>query len=40
MQRHIFKMDWVMMSILILCALAGLMYRLVVFIEKKFNYSI
>ena len=37
---QIFKMDWVMLSILILCVLAGLMYQLVVFIEKKFNYSL
>ena len=37
---QIFKMDWVMLSILILCVLAGFMYRLVVFIEKKFNYSV
>lgn len=33
---QIFKMDWVMLSILILCALAGIMYQLVVLIEKKF----
>ena len=37
---QIFKMDWVMLSILILCILAGFLYQLVVFIEKKFNYSI
>ena len=37
---QVFKMDWVMLSILILCILAGLMYQLVVFIEKKLGYSL
>jgi NitT/TauT family transport system permease protein len=32
---QILKMDWVMLSIIILCALAAVLYRLVVFFEKK-----
>lgn len=34
---QIFKMDWVMMSILILCFMAALMYQLIVIVEKKFS---
>jgi NitT/TauT family transport system permease protein len=32
---QILKMDWVMMSIIILCALAAIIYQLVVMAEKK-----
>ncbi len=32
---QIFKMDWVMMSVTILCLLAALMYRFVVVLEKR-----
>lgn len=32
---QIFKMDWVLLSILILCLLAGIMYQLIVILEKK-----
>ncbi len=34
---QIFKMDWVMLSIILLCILAALMYNGVVVLEKKFN---
>lgn len=34
---QIFKMDWVMLSILILCFLAALLYQIIVMIEKRFN---
>lgn len=36
MCTQIFKMDWVMMSILILALLAAILYKFVVVIEKKF----
>ncbi len=32
---QIFKMDWVMLSVIILCFLAALFYQLVCFLEKK-----
>lgn len=32
---QIFRMDWVMMSITILCAMAAILYQLVVILEKK-----
>lgn len=34
---QIFKMDWVMLSVIILCGLAALMYRGIVILEKKLS---
>lgn len=33
---QIFKLDWVMLSVIILALLAALMYKMIVFVEKKF----
>lgn len=33
---QIFKLDWVMLSVIILAVLAALMYQLIVLLEKKF----
>lgn len=33
---QIFKLDWVMLSVIILAVLAALMYQLIVILEKKF----
>lgn len=33
---QIFKMDWVMLSVIILCLLAALLYRVIVILENKF----
>ncbi|BCN30275.1 ABC transporter permease [Anaeromicropila herbilytica] len=35
---QVFKMDWVIMSITILCIVAGGLYKLISVVEKKFNY--
>jgi NitT/TauT family transport system permease protein len=32
-----FKMDWVMMSIIILCVMAAILYQIIVLIEKRFK---
>jgi NitT/TauT family transport system permease protein len=34
---QIFRMDWVMMSIVILCVMAAAMYQLIVLLEKRFR---
>ena len=33
---QIFKLDWVMLSVLLLAIMAAIMYQLIVFLEKKF----
>lgn len=33
---QVFKLDWVLMSIMILCILAGLLYKIISFAEKKY----
>lgn len=35
---QVFKLDWVIMSIVILCIVATILYKLLGMIEKKFNY--
>jgi len=35
---QVFKMDWVMLSIIILCVMAWLLYRIVVLLEKKLSF--
>jgi len=33
---QIFRMDWVMLSIVILCIMAAVLYQLIVMLERKF----
>ena len=37
MPAYLFKLDWVMMSIVILCIIATLLYGAVRFFEKKYG---
>ncbi len=36
MRTHIFKLDWVMLSVILLAIMAAIMYQLIVILEKKF----
>ena len=36
---QVFKMDWVLMSIVILCILSGVLYKLINILEKKAGHS-
>lgn len=40
MPTQLFKMDWVLMSIVILCIIAMILYKTVNIIEKNYNKKI